>query len=178
MVIVYVVFSTLVDLPSNYLTLAAAILLIILGVMFLREKTEDVEASQHGHLHPGLFDEVEHEHEHEHTVEDEPHEHLHRHESREILTLKKIAGVAFVLGFAHEEEFALLAFVMGGLNPWILMTSYALAVTASLIAATLIGVKMFSVFESKIAHYQVFLPKISGVILLIMAAAFLLEIAI
>ena len=178
-VVAYVIFSTLVELPSNYLSLAAAVLLIILGIMFLREDVEDVEASQHGHLHPGLFDEIEHEHQHEHPDGEEGnHSHMHTHEKRETLTLRRIAAVAFVLGFAHEEEFALLAFVMGGLNPWVMMTSYALAVTASLIAATLIGVRMFSVFESKISSYQKYLPKISGVILLVMAAVFLLEIVI
>jgi hypothetical protein len=175
-VVVYVIFSTLVALPSEIMGLIAAGLLIILGVMFIREKTEDIEESQHGHLHPNQFGRYEHMHEHVHAEsETGTHSHLHLHEEREILTLRRIAGVAFVLGFAHEEEFALLAFVMGGLNPWIMMTSYATAVTASLVAATLIGVKMFEVFETRITRYQKYLPKISGVILLVMAAIFVIE---
>jgi ABC-type nickel/cobalt efflux system permease component RcnA len=175
-VVAYVVFTAFVALPSEIMSLVAAGLLVILGIMFLREEAEDVEATQHGHFHPDLLGQVEHEHEHQHPDGSEPdHSHAHVHQEREILTLKKIAGVAFVLGFAHEEEFALLAFAMGGLNPWVMMTSYALAVTASLVAATLIGVKMFEVFESRVTRFQGYLPKISGAILLIMAAFFIAE---
>jgi ABC-type nickel/cobalt efflux system permease component RcnA len=175
-VVVYVLFSTLIALPSEIMGLIAAALLIILGIIFIREKAEDIEESQHGHLHPNQFGRYEHEHPHAHAEgATDNHSHLHLHEEREILTLRRIAGVAFVLGFAHEEEFALLAFVMGGLNPWVMMTSYAAAVTASLVAATLIGVKMFEVLESRITRYQKYLPKISGIILLIMAAIFITE---
>ena len=172
-VVAYVVFTIFVALPSNIMGLIAAGLLVVLGVMFLREGSEDVEETQHGHLHLGLFTRTEHEHEHEHPPQDGGrHTHLHLHEKRESLTLGKIVGIAFILGFAHEEEFALLAFVMAGLNPWVLMGSYALAVTASIVAATLVGVRMLEAFESKITRYQGYLPKISGIILLLMAAIF------
>jgi len=174
-VVAYVIFATFIAFPSDLMSLVAACLLVILGVMFLREKAEDIEESQHGHLHPKLFGLVEHEHEHLHAGQEQGHNHLHVHEPREMLSLRRIAGIALVLGFAHEEEFALLAFVMYGINPWVLMTSYALAVTASLVAATLVGVKMFEVLESRVARYQGYLPKISGVILLIMAAFFTLD---
>lgn len=175
-VVAYVVFTAFVSLPSDIVSLFAAGLLAVLGVMFIREGSEDLGSSQHGHLHPGLFRRTEHEHEHEHPPQDGGrHIHPHLHLEREILTLRRIAGIAFVLGFAHEEEFALLAFVMAGLNPWILMTSYAMAVTASITAATLLGVKMFEAFESRVTKYQGYLPKISGIILLLMAAAFAFE---
>ncbi len=173
-VVAYVVFTNLVTLPSKVMSLVATGLLVILGVMFLREATEDIEESQHGHLHPGLFDSMEHEHEHPH-LDGRQHTHLHLHEEREVLTLRRIAAVAFVLGFAHEEEFALLAFVMAGLNPWVLMTTYAFAVTGSILAATLAGLKMVEAFESRITKYQRYLPKISGIILLAMAAVFAFE---
>ncbi len=151
-------------------------LLVILGLMFLRESPEDVEGTQHGHLHPGLFAKTELEHEHEHRLQGGgSHTRLRPHEKRQTLNLRKIAGIAFVLGFAHEEEFALLAFVMAGLNPWVLMTSYALAVTASIMAATVAGAMMFEAFEPKITKYQAYLPKISGIILLAMAAIFGLQ---
>jgi len=175
-VVAYVVFAIFVTLPSRILSLFAAGLLAVLGIMFIREGSEDLGSSQHGHLHPGLFARTEHEHEHEHPPQNGGrHAHLHLHLERETLTLRKIAGIAFVLGFAHEEEFALLAFVMAGLNPWVLMTSYALAVTASIVAATMVGVSMFEAFESKITKYQGYLPKISGIILLLVAAAFALD---
>jgi nickel/cobalt exporter len=174
-VVAYVIFAAFVALPEHVMSLVAAGLLVVLGIMFLREKAEDIEESQHGHLHPRLFGLVEHEHLHVHAGQEEGHTHQHVHEPRELLTLRRIAGVALVLGFAHEEEFALLAFVMHGLNPWVLMTSYAIAVTASLVGATLIGVKMFEAFESRIARYQGYLPKVSGIILLVMAAFFAIE---
>jgi len=76
-------------------------------------------------------------HERRHPESGEIHTNPYLQEEREILTLRRIGVVAFLLGFAHEEEFVLRGLVMAGLN-WLLMVSFGLAVAFSLVAATLI----------------------------------------
>lgn len=54
-----------------------------------------------------------------------------------LLTLWGIASIAFVLGFSHEEEFALLALAVGGVDPLVLMLTYASSVMIGLMGVTL-----------------------------------------
>ena len=53
------------------------------------------------------------------------------------LSLLGLASFAFILGFAHEEEIALLALVASGLNAWVLMISYAVSVLIGLMVVTI-----------------------------------------
>jgi len=85
--------------------------------------------------------------------------------------------LAFVLGFAHEEEFALLALAVGGINPLMLMISYATSVTLALIGITLLSIKAYESVQPKIKRYEKYIPKISALILLIMAIALILNLA-
>ena len=80
-----------------------------------------------------------------------------------------IAVFAFFLGFAHEEEFALLALVAGGINAWVLMLSYGVAVLLGLIAVTVGCVKIYKTMQSKLMRYEKYVPKISAAILAAMA---------
>ena len=66
-------------------------------------------------------------------------------------SLIAIAGFALVLGFAHEEEFVILSLAVGGLSPVLLMIAYALAVSASLIAVTVLGVKVYERIQNKVS---------------------------
>ena len=59
-------------------------------------------------------------------------------------TLWQIASYAFVLGFVHEEEFAILAFCVGGNNCLALMITYAIAVTITLILITMLSIKSYA----------------------------------
>jgi hypothetical protein len=93
------------------------------------------------------------------------------------MTLTGLAGFAFVLGFAHEEEFALLALAVGGVDPILLIVSYALAVTLSLVGITLVSVRAYGRFKERMRVVERFAPKITAVILLALAAAFLLGLA-
>ena len=102
------------------------------------------------------------------------HVHEHLHPKRLNMSLWKLASCAFVLGFAHEEEFALLALAVGGVSPLLLMSSYGLAVAAGLIGVTVLGVKMYERVKDRISRYERYIPKVSGVILLVMAAAMVL----
>ena len=86
-----------------------------------------------------------------------------------VLSLWGLASFAFILGFAHEEEFALLALVAGGVDAWVLMLSYGLAVLLGLIAVTIGGVKIYKTLQPKLTHYERYVPKISAGILVVLA---------
>ena len=117
--------------------------------------------------------EIEHEHEHWHK-ESGYHYHVHLHQKRTMASLAAIAGFALVLGFAHEEEFVILSLAVGGINPILLMTAYALAVSTSLICVTILAVKVYVRIEKRVLPYVKYLPKISALILAAMAIAFAL----
>ena len=168
----FILLTSFVQIPHNYTNYAVAVALGVLAFIFWREKSEDIDLTQHGHLHD-LSHELEHEHEHWHK-ESGYHNHIHLHQKRVMTSLAAIAGFAIVLGFAHEEEFVILSLAVGGINPVLLMIAYALAVTASLIGVTVLGVKVYTRIEHRVLPYVKYLPKISALILAAMAIAFAL----
>jgi ABC-type nickel/cobalt efflux system permease component RcnA len=173
-VIIYMVVSVFFNFQSPILTYIAAVVLVILGIRMLMEKVHSDLGEQHGHFHDNACD-LTHTHEHQHpNGEGGVHVHEHEHPKRLNMSLRKLASCAFVLGFAHEEEFALLALAVGGVSPILLMTSYGLAVAAALIGVTLLGIKMYERVKTRIERYEKFIPKVSGVILIVMAAAMVL----
>ncbi len=87
------------------------------------------------------------------------------------LSLWGLASFAFVLGFAHEEEFALLALVAGGANAWILMLAYGISVLLGLMAVTILSVKIYKRLQPKLIRYERYVPKIGAVVLVAMAIA-------
>jgi ABC-type nickel/cobalt efflux system permease component RcnA len=171
-VLAFILFSTYIYIPQNYLNYAAAIALGILAFMFWREKPDDLVKSQHGHLHHQFFEAVKHDH--IHWDKDEGfHRHLHTHQIRVLPSLTALAISALILGFAHEEEFVILSLAAGGVNPVLLMIVYALSVSVALIGVTILSVKVITTtIQDKIIHYTKYLPKISGIILGIMAITF------
>jgi nickel/cobalt exporter len=166
-VLVYLVASTFVNFTSPLLKYVSFAVLVALAIKLFLEKVDDQLENQHGHFHDNIQD-LEHVHEHEHPRLGS-HTHLHFHPKRLALSLRKIASYAFFLGFAHEEEFALLALAAGGVNPLLLMSTYGMSVTASLVGVTLLGVKMYGHIRAKICRYEKYIPKISGAILMAMA---------
>jgi ABC-type nickel/cobalt efflux system permease component RcnA len=167
-VLVYFVASSFVNFTNPLLKYIAFAVLVVLAVKLLLEKADD----QHGHFHDNAAD-MEHEHEHEHP-ETGLHTHMHCHTRRAVLSLRKIASCAFVLGFAHEEEFALLALAVGGISPLLLMSAYGLSVTVSLIAITVLGIKMYERVKVKVFRYEQYIPKVSALILLLLAISIIL----
>jgi ABC-type nickel/cobalt efflux system permease component RcnA len=167
-VVAYVLLQKWLNFEAPWIRYVAAALLLILAFKLFREKVDDLK-SQHGHNHPGN-PEIEHEHEHEHPGQD-IHRHKHKHKAAVVLSLLGLASFAFILGFAHEEEIALLALVAGGLNAWVLMVAYGVSVLLGLIVATIIGVKVYKQFQPKLARYEKYIPKISAGLLVIMAVA-------
>jgi nickel/cobalt transporter (NicO) family protein len=165
-VIAYVLLQKWLNFEAPWIKYIAAGLLVLLAIKLYREKVDDLE-KQHGHIHPES-PEIEHEHEHEHPGQGR-HTHVHEHKSTVALSLLGLASFAFILGFAHEEEIALLALVASGLNAWVLMISYGLSVLIGLIAVTIVGVKIYKQFQPKLARFEKYIPKISAVLLAIMA---------
>ena len=161
-----------IQIPQTYLNYAVASALGILAYLFWKEKTEDLTETQHGHLHHDFTENLEHEHRHRHSSTGSSHTHMHLHQKRSLPTLAAIAGFALVLGFAHEEEFVILTLAVGGINPLLLMIAYATAVAAGLIGVTVIAVKIYSYIQHKVIQYTKYLPKISALILGVMAVGF------
>jgi nickel/cobalt transporter (NicO) family protein len=79
-----------------------------------------------------------------------------------------------MLGFAHEEEFVILSLAVGGVNPILLMLAYASSVAAALIGITLLSVKLFAHIQHRFLPYLKYMPKISAMVLAIMALVFAL----
>jgi nickel/cobalt exporter len=170
-VLAFIFVSMLVQIPQTYLNYAVAIALSVLAFIFWREKSEDLEEAQHGHLHHENTDHIDHEHPHWHK-EIGYHTHEHIHQQRVRPTLAAIAGFALVLGFAHEEEFVILSLAVGGVNPILLMVAYASSVAIALIGITVLAVKVYMHIQHKVIHYTKYLPKISALVLAAMAVGF------
>ncbi|MDP3061737.1 MAG: nickel/cobalt transporter [Chloroflexota bacterium] len=165
-VVAYVLLQEWLDFEAPWIKYVAAALLLVLAFKLFREKVDDLER-QHGHNHPDS-PKIEHEHEHEHARQG-GHTHNHKHKAAVALSLLGLASFAFILGFAHEEEIALLALVAGGLNAWILMMAYGVAVLLGLIAATIAGVKLYKQFQPKLERYENHIPKVGAGLLVVMA---------
>ena len=174
-VLAYILVSTLIEIPQIYLQYGAAIGLGILAVIFWREKSEDYVETQHEHLQNddfGLYYDASHEHEHWHR-DIGYHSHEHIHQMRKSPSLKSMTGLAFILGFAHEEEFVILAILAGsGGNPLTIMITYASAVAIALIGITLLSLKVYQLFQYKIIYYSKYLSKITAILLAFMAVGF------
>lgn len=166
-VVAYVLLQKWLNFEAPWMKYVAAALLLVLAFKLFREKVGNLER-QHGHNHPSN-PEIEHEHEHEHPRQGK-HTHKHKHRAAVALSLLGLASFAFILGFAHEEEIALLALVAGGLNAWVLMVAYGVAILLGLIVATIAGVKLYKQFQPKLSRYEKYIPKISAVLLVVMAA--------
>src|SRR3712207_111837 len=170
-VFAYMSITMFVELPQLYLNYAAAIALGILAYIFWKEKGEDLIETQHGHLH-SQAEQQEHKHTHWHKGIGY-HAHLHLHQKRLLLpTLSALATFALILGFAHEEEFVILALAAGGAEPILLMASYAASVAASLIGITILAINVYTYIERRVIVYTKYLPQISALILAAMAIGF------
>jgi nickel/cobalt exporter len=174
-VLAYILVSELIEIPQNYLQYGAAIGLGILAIIFWKEKSEDYVKTQHGHLHNndfGLSYDASHEHEHWHK-DIGYHSHEHIHQIRKSPSLKSMTGLAFILGFAHEEEFVILAIAAGsGGNPLTIMIAYASSVAIALIGITLLSLKVYKHFQHRIIYYSKYLPKVTAILLAFMAVGF------
>lgn len=83
-----------------------------------------------------------------------------------------IALFAFALGFAHEEEFAIVALCAGRTSCWGVMGAYAIAVAAVILALTLASVAAAARFRERVESWRHALPRISAAILIGMGALY------
>jgi nickel/cobalt exporter len=177
-VVAYMLLTTLIEIPQLYLRYGAAIGLGILAYIFWKEKGEDFIQTQHGHIHnydygnAGSVYQSNHEHTHWHKSIGY-HSHIHIHQKRQSPSLKSITSFAFILGFAHEEEFVILAVAAGaGYDPVIWMVAYASSVAIALIGITLLSLKLYKYFQDKIMYYSKYLPKVTAILIAFMAVGF------
>lgn len=154
-------FGSVIDFGSSWFKVLTAAILFVLAFRFYRERTGAEVTIGEQAASPAA------------ASHKDSHGSLGGHQ---IMGLKGLAAFALVLGFAHEEEFMLFALFVGGVNPVIGMTSYALAVSASLIAITLIAIRAFSSVEVRMEKYQSYIPKITALVLTVLAILFLLPV--
>lgn len=179
---------------GGQISLVAGVLLIALGIREYSHGhshgTHDDEG--HGHDHGG--------HSHDDSHHDDEHPHDHGHESGGLLSRLKrfipfvgghshshenldeaadrgllgIAWFAFVLGFAHEEEFEIIALCAGSNHCLELMTAYALTVIVGIVGLTMLLIAGYQHSEEKVEKYTPYLPAFSAAVLIVMGCGFII----
>ncbi|ELZ50060.1 hypothetical protein C465_06381 [Halorubrum distributum JCM 9100] len=175
-------------------SLVAGVLLIGLGV---REYFHG-----HSHGAPGEANDHGHDHGHPHEGDDQ-HEHDHSHDGagdgggrlariKGVLPfvgghshshdgfdesadrgLLGIAWFAFVLGFAHEEEFEIIALCAGSNYCLELMSAYALTVIAGIVGLTMLLIAGYHRSRERVERYTPYLPAFSAAVLIVMGVGFI-----
>jgi len=84
-----------------------------------------------------------------------------------------IAAFAFLLGFAHEEEFAIVALCAGRATCWGVMGAYALTVAAAILSLTLLSIAAFGTLGERVEGWHHPLQRISAAILIAMGIAYM-----
>ena len=84
-----------------------------------------------------------------------------------------IAWFAFVLGFALEEEFEIIALCAGSTHCLALMTAYALTVIVGIVGLTMLLIASYEHFEEQVEQYTPYLPVFSAVVLVAMGLGFI-----
>jgi ABC-type nickel/cobalt efflux system permease component RcnA len=154
-------------------SLVAGVLLVALGVREYRHGHSHGADAERGHHHP---DEDGHDHEHLH---DTPHSggHDHSHGTLDEAADRDLMGIAwfaFLLGFAHEEEFEIIALCAGSNYCLELMSAYALTVVAGVVGLTMLLIAGYQHHEATVRQYTPYLPVFSATVLVIMGLGFVL----
>ncbi len=85
-----------------------------------------------------------------------------------------LAWFAFALGFAHEEEFEIIALCAGSTHCLELMTAYALTVIAGIVGLTLLLIAGYEHAEATVERYTPYLPAFSAAVLVLLGVGFVL----
>ncbi|SEN81473.1 High-affinity nickel-transport protein [Halorientalis persicus] len=85
-----------------------------------------------------------------------------------------IAWFAFLLGFAHEEEFEIIALCAGSNYCLELMSAYALTVIIGIVGLTLLLIAGYEHYEATVEQYTLYLPAFSATVLITMGVGFIL----
>jgi hypothetical protein len=164
-------------------SLVAGILLIALGVREYRHghahshggssrgghsasHDHSHDADQHSHSDP-------HPHNDQHSHDD--HHSDHSHDVQDDASERGLFGIAwfaFLLGFAHEEEFEIIALCAGSSYCLELMSAYAITVIAGIVGLTMALIAGYERFEAEIEQYAQYLPVFSAAVLVVMGLGF------
>ena len=175
-------------------SLVAGVLLVALGIREYRHGHSHSHGGDGGHSHG----DGGHNHDHGHSQgHDHPHErgddhthgrdevaHSHDHEdggdghshglaAETDRGLLGIAWFAFLLGFAHEEEFEIIALCAGSNYCLELMLAYALTVIVGIVGLTLLLIAGYQEFEEEVERYTPYLPVFSAAVLVVMGLGFI-----
>ncbi|KAA9407484.1 hypothetical protein Har1131_11935 [Haloarcula sp. CBA1131] len=83
-----------------------------------------------------------------------------------------IAWFAFLLGFAHEEEFEIIALCAGSPYCLELISAYAATVIVALVGLTMALIAGYQQHEAAVERYTPYLPLVSAVVLVTMGLGF------
>ncbi len=103
-------------------------------------------------------------------------EHTHTHDDPEVTADRGLLGIAwfaFVLGFAHEEEFEIIALCAGSNYCLELMSVYAITVIVGIVGLTMLLIAGYRRSEERIQRYTPYLPVFSAAVLVIMGLGFI-----
>ncbi len=168
-------------------SLVAGALLIVLGVYeYTHGHSHDHGDANHGHPHD--HGEAYHGHSHDHSgstpgILDRLRDalpfvgsHSHQHEPADATAERSLLGIAwfaFLLGFAHEEEFEIIALCAGSNYCLELMTAYALTVIVAIVGLTLALIAGYQRYEERVSRITPYLPTISAAVLVVMGLGFI-----
>jgi nickel/cobalt exporter len=101
--------------------------------------------------------------------------HSHAHESPGEVAERGLFGIAwfaFLLGFAHEEEFEIIALCAGSNYCLELMSAYAITVIIGIVGLTMLLIAGYQRHEKKVEQYTPYLPAFSAAVLIAMGFGF------
>jgi ABC-type nickel/cobalt efflux system permease component RcnA len=101
--------------------------------------------------------------------------HSHAHDSLDDAADRGLFGIAwaaFLLGFAHEEEFEIIALCAGSPYCLELMSAYAVTVVVALVGLTMVLVAGYQHHEAAVERYTPYLPLASAAVLVTMGLGF------
>ncbi|WP_324757997.1 hypothetical protein [Haloarcula montana] len=87
--------------------------------------------------------------------------------------LLSIAWAAFLLGFAHEEEFEIIALCAGSNYCLELMSAYAVTVIAGIVGLTALLLAGYDRYEDEVERITPYLPLFSATVLILMGVGFI-----
>ncbi|WP_424004867.1 hypothetical protein ACOZ4I_18360 (plasmid) [Haloarcula salina] len=102
--------------------------------------------------------------------------HSHAHDDRDEVAERGLWGIAwfaFLLGFAHEEEFEIIALCAGSTYCLELMSAYALTVVLGIVGVTALLIAGYEHHEETVERYTQYLPAFSAAVLVLMGAGFI-----
>lgn len=86
--------------------------------------------------------------------------------------LLAIGWFAFLLGFAHEEEFEIIALCAGSVYCLELMVAYALTVLVGIVGMTMLLIAGYQHSEERVGQFAPYLPTVSAVVLVVIGLGF------